>query len=936
MGPQKRGRDPANDFSRYGKHPRLSGQATPNSSQSTVPRSSQASQGYNTTPPSSHTHSSQYPASSQLLGDDEDEVIDLTQEDEGSSQYPASSQLLGDDEDEVIDLTQEDEGSSLDLYGTLDNKIVGVRYYSGVATPHELVSCRREPTNQYDPNAIRVNNVMGAQIGHLPRAVVEKLAPYIDRNEISLEAVLLGEKNTFDCPIRLYLYGTGDPAARLELEDRLKADRLLKATQLKTTRKEAEARRKTTDLKSGTTGAGLGTAAATTHMEEQQASLYSLVAASEALNPQRTDDLTDSLAVGEDELKALPMAEQPSLLKSQLLPYQLQGLAWMIARESPQLPAVNSEDAVQLWKRRGKTQFINLASSFVSSSQPRLISGGVLADDMGLGKTLQIISLVLAQGLKSGPTLIVAPVSVLSNWEQQMRFHVKEDCQPRVLVYHSCKAMSSSELRKYDVVITSYGLISSESKGSKPGRLVGVDWRRVVLDEGHVIRNHKSQTAKAVSSLKAKSRWVLTGTPIINSVKDFLSLLRFLKLTGGLEDEGLFSQVIARPIKQAHSRHPERIRAIRLLGHLMRDICLRRKKDMKFVNLNLPPKTEYIHRVQFDKTEQMKYDAMLADAQGALEKYQQRSKHGQKGRYTNILERLLRLRQICNHWALCKERIDDLLHLFEDQKVVSLNDENIPIFQKALELMVESQEECVICFEQIGLHEPVITACKHVFGKPCISKAIELQGRCPMCRAELQQESLIEPGTEGGDSADFAVDDTCKSSKTEALIKILTATLKTPGSKIVVFSQWTSFLDIIQNRLEEARMTYVRIDGSMAKKARDASISALNENPDARILLASLQVCSVGLNLVAADTVVLADSWWAPAIEDQAVDRVHRLGQTRPTTIWRLVVEGTIEERVLDIQAEKRKLVSDAFREKTKGNKAKDTRSMADISRLLS
>lgn len=111
-------------------------------------------------------------------------------------------------------------------------------------------------------------------------------------------------------------------------------------------------------------------------------------------------------------------------------------------------------------------------------------------------------------------------------------------------------------------------------------------------------------------------------------------------------------------------------------------------------------------------------------------------------------------------------------------------------------------------------------------------------------------------------------------------------------------------------------------------------MTALESDPDTKILLASLAVCSVGLNLVAADTVILADSWWAPAIEDQAVDRVHRLGQTRPCTVWRLVMEDSIEERVLEIQSEKRKLVGKAFQEKSKRGKEKTTR-MGDVLKLL-
>ena len=512
--------------------------------------------------------------------------------------------------------------------------------------------------------------------------------------------------------------------------------------------------------------------------------------------------------------------------------------------------------------------------------------------------------------------------------------------------------MTASEMQKHHVVVSTYGMLSSESRAKHTDRLLGVDWRRVVLDEGHSIRNPNSQTAQAAQKLRAKSRWVLTGTPIINSVKDFLSLLQFLKLEGGLQDSDIFGAVIHRPIRQLDEQHPARINAVKFLAHLMQDICLRRRKDMKFIDLKLPPKTEYVHRVAFTDAERPKYDAMLREAQGELEKYQKKSDKGQKGRYSGILERLLRLRQICNHWSLCKERVDDLLALLEDQKVVALDPQNVAILQQALQFMLESQEECAICYEHIGIHEPVITACKHVFGKPCILKAIEMQGKCPLCRNELKEDSLVEPAPEGGAEEPEAPEDGTKSAKTEALVKILQATLQRQGSKVIVFSQWTSYLTVVQHRLKEAHIACTRLDGGMPKKARDAAIETLYNDPNTCVLLASLQACSVGLNLAAADTVILADSCksqvdptpqqvltrlagWAPAIEDQAVDRVHRLGQTRPTTVWRLVVEGTVEERVLDIQAEKRRLVSEAFQERSRGGKAKETR-MVDIARLLS
>jgi len=327
-----------------------------------------------------------------------------------------------------------------------------------------------------------------------------------------------------------------------------------------------------------------------------------------------------------------------------------------------------------------------------------------------------------------------------------------------------------------------------------------------------------------------------------------------------------------------------------------------------------------------------------AEAEGMLDKYQ--AKQGQANgkalnAYRHLLEILLRLRQVCCHWKLCGEdRMNNLLSLLDSDDVVELNPENRLALQAILQLSIDSSDECAVCLET--LHNPVITACKHVFGYECIERVISTQHKCPLCRTALQDvEQLVHPAVEEELEEDADIDISTKSSKTEALMSILQASRRDPASKVVIFSQWTSFLNIIQHQLNEFGYKYARIDGSMPARARDAAITALETDPETRILLASLSVCSVGLNLVAADTVILADSWWAPAIEDQAVDRVHRLGQTRPCTVWRLVMENSIEERVLEIQKEKRKLVGKAFQEKGgKREKAKMTR-LADIQKLL-
>lgn len=189
----------------------------------------------------------------------------------------------------------------------------------------------------------------------------------------------------------------------------------------------------------------------------------------------------------------------------------------MEAKESPQLPAPGTSDVVQLWKRVAGGNFQNLASGHVTNTRPRLVSGGILTDEMGLGKTLQTISLIMSDGFDNGPTLIVAPTGVLSNWEQQFAEHVKADQVPRVMRYHGSSKFhqfKKADLLQYDVVITSYGVLASQFKSANWTALFGVNWRRVVLDEGHVIRNPNTKNAQAACKLQASSRWILSGTPL--------------------------------------------------------------------------------------------------------------------------------------------------------------------------------------------------------------------------------------------------------------------------------------------------------------------------------------------------------------------------------------------------------------------------------------
>lgn len=765
--------------------------------------------------------------------------------------------------------------------------------------------------------------------------------------------MLTGAKGAYDCPISLGLFGTSDTFKRQELQQKMERDRLPVNEAKKAEREEDRQRRKQLqqELKNqkmlGTRLVGLG----------EGESLDTLVSQSTIFNPREIGQIVEEFGLNETDLANMPMAETPAALATELLLYQRQGLAWMLNKESPTLPPPGSDAVEQLWKRKGNC-FMNIATNYTTSRTPPLASGGILADDMGLGKTIQIISLILANSQpktseSSASTLIISPVGVMSNWKDQIELHTKKEHAPRVLVYHGTGKKEALNLSQYDVVITSYGALAMEfnEKAKAPPKrgIFSLHWRRVVLDEGHTIRNPRSKGALAACHLRSDSRWTLTGTPIINTLKDLYSQVRFLRLSGGLEDMAVFNSALIRPLMR---EDPD---ARLLLQALMATICLRRRKNMNFINLRLPPLTSRVFRVKFHPHEREKYDMFLyvsgnlfilstsaclpdarSEAKGVLSVYKAKEQ-SKDATYSHVLEVILRLRQVCNHWTLCKNRVDKLASLLEKRKVVPLTPENIKALQDILQLRIESQETCPICLDI--LEQPVITACAHAFDRGCIEQVIERQHRCPMCRAEINDTStLVSPAAELGENTDSAVGDPDDpSSKIEALIKILTAQGQAPETKTVVFSQWTSFLDIVEPHLRANGIEFARIDGKMNSNKRDQSTHTFSTDPNCKVLLASLSVCSVGLNLVAANQAILADSWWAPAIEDQAVDRVYRLGQQRETTVWRLIMEDSIEDRVLDRQEEKRKLMLEAFRETTKKKKKGDERAarIAELEQLL-
>ena len=301
-----------------------------------------------------------------------------------------------------------------------------------------------------------------------------------------IEGNIPGRKGEFDCPIELKYYGTSDPADRIRLVARMKDDRLPLGDLKKREKEEKEkaklaakaaklAKRGGGAIVGGSAGAEWNTISGEYAASSQglgfTQSLDDIIAGSEQFNPRNIEQLSEKLGVSERDLEEMPKAEQPRAVATKLLPYQLQGLKWLLQKESPQMPPVGSEDSAQLWKRSDTdaNSFINLAVNFqVRNQVPRLASGGILADDMGLGKTLQMISLIMADrelrpSQASGTcaaTLIISPLSVMSNWAQQIKRHLHPDQQLKVLTYHGTRKqpINPKTINDYDIVITTYGI----------------------------------------------------------------------------------------------------------------------------------------------------------------------------------------------------------------------------------------------------------------------------------------------------------------------------------------------------------------------------------------------------------------------------------------------------------------------------------------------
>jgi len=414
--------------------------------------------------------------------------------------------------------------------------------------------------------------------------------------------------------------------------------------------------------------------------------------------------------------------------------------------------------------------------------------GACLADDMGLGKTLQALALILTRA-PTGPTLVVAPTSVATNWlAEAERFAPTLNIK---LFGPGDRASMLKEAGAFDVVVVSYGLLQLEAS-----LFEAVRWHTIVLDEAQAIKNAHTRRSAAVMALKGDFKMVATGTPLENHLGELWNLFRFIN-PGLLGTADQFQLRFSGPIEKASDKRAE-LAARTRLKRLTQPFILRRTKAQ--VLSELPPRTEIVLPVQLSQEETALYESLRRDA---------------------------------------LERIEAL---------------EAPQSQKQIQILAE---------------------------------IMKLRRAC--CNPQL-----------------VAPESGIKSSKLEAFAGLLDELLEN-RHKALVFSQFVDHLTLIRQHLDERGIRYQYLDGSTPMQERKRRVDAFQAG-DGDLFLISLKAGGVGINLTAADYVIHMDPWWNPAVEDQASDRAHRMGQQRPVTIYRLVTRHTIEEGIVDLHRHKRDL----------------------------
>ncbi|KAG0239520.1 hypothetical protein BGW41_007627 [Actinomortierella wolfii] len=537
---------------------------------------------------------------------------------------------------------------------------------------------------------------------------------------------------------------------------------------------------------------------------------------------------------------------------------------------------------------------------------------GILADEMGLGKTAQVIAFLahLVEKGEDGPFLVIVPSSTLANWLREF-----EKFCPELVVraYYGSQA-EREELRNelvedtsYNVIVTTYNIATGNSDERK--FLNKRRFKAIILDEGHMVKNCTSARYKSLMSIKAPFRLLLTGTPLQNNLEELLSLLIFIMPALFQEHEEVLRTMFKVKVDTSNEKSTllskERITRAR---QMIAPFVLRRKKI--HVLKDLPAKIHTVVECDLVPAQRALYDRLMetsalqaafkeseAAEAAAAEAATKTGVNGKKPttaaaakaaaatrkaaneQFANLL---MQLRKAADHPMLFRERYKDS-QLKTMAKTITREiefcDSNIDYIEEDMSVMTD--------FELDRL-------CKQY-------KSVN--------KFALKGDVWMEAG------------------KVKVLQELLPKKIKEENSKILIFSQFTMVLDILEAVLKTMKIEYLRMDGQTKVEERQPLIDAFNDTDKYPVFLLSTKAGGFGINLTAANIVIMYDLDFNPHNDKQAEDRAHRVGQTREVQVIKLVAKNTIEEQILELANLKLKLDQHVSQDDASASETKSTRS---------
>jgi len=493
---------------------------------------------------------------------------------------------------------------------------------------------------------------------------------------------------------------------------------------------------------------------------------------------------------------------------------------------------------------------------------------GILADEMGLGKTIQAIAFLahLKEVGDEGPHLIIVPSSTMDNWQKElatwcpglkvMNYYGSQDERRhmRLQLVH--------EKVEYDVILTTYNMVISSADDRVLFRKL--DFHYVIFDEAHMLKNMATSRYENLMRVQAPRKLLLTGTPLQNNLVELMSLLVFVmpEMFANKKDQlkKMFSMF---PKSEDGSRSSYEQDRIKHAKRIMKPFFLRRLKSevlthlpTKTASVEVVPMGQVQHTMYFDRV--ARYKKRAAEIASGKKKFT--AKQNESG-----VGMLMNLRKIANHPLLVRHHFDDS-QLRTIAKILKRDPSH-----------KDARESYII--------EDMSVMSDYDIHKTCLAY------RC------------IEHFSLGNHLI-------CDSGKFNLLDDLLPQ-MKDNGDRVLIFTQFVMVMDIMEQYLRIRGHRYNRLDGSTPVQERQTLIDQFNEDPDIFVFVLSTRAGGLGINLTAANTVILHDLDFNPYNDKQAEDRCHRVGQTRPVRVIRFLSEDTIEEGIHSIAQDKLKLEQD-------------------------